>query len=673
MNYPKLHTFCLFSLLCILSGWVAFAAVTGSEAGKILKNFKQLEKEMIFESDTILLSEEDKWILSSYKRLWVLWWIGDKIQSKREYLENQNKKIISRWQSLEKTIKAMDEDIAELVLEVNNINSNIISTKDKIKSNKQTIGILKKRITQNTQTLLKYLEYLYKKWEYVKSGETNDIDNLKTILLSGQNIDAVLSDLYFKSLIQVTGQKLIAKHRSFISQLYKKQIELKKDEEDLKVLRKKGVLEKSILDDKRAAKKRLLDATKGQEKLYKKYISEKLAVERDVKVKELRERIRLNNTKKNLLNTHGCEFVDVSSAEEIELSELSEKCLWINKIIYAESRLTWVPSGNNPFSWPVEPFLWISAFFRDQGYKDEFDTDHDAIDIIIPQGTDIKAPTDGYVIYIQPPINNGYAYVALKHSDSLVSLYGHVNEVLVEKNDFVKRGEVFAKTGGEYGTKWAGILTTGPHLHFVVYKDKEYVDPLEYLNLSHIRFQNIPDRYKYKYYSDFKSRRGYDFAWKKDSKWRFRIEGDTEIERQKYLLNTYAVGAFRDWNLWVEESVSEGIDPSFVMCVWLAETTLGKYLKTSYNIGNVGNTDSGSTYSFSSAREGIHWMTVTFNNKYLSQYDEIRQLSRYGNKDTSKPIYASSDFNWHNNIIKCMSHIKWHFIPDNYSFRLSKQ
>ena len=44
--------------------------------------------------------------------------------------------------------------------------------------------------------------------------------------------------------------------------------------------------------------------------------------------------------------------------------------------------------------------------------------------------------------------------------------------------------------------------------------------------------------------------------------------------------------------------------------------------------------------------------------KDLSQYDEIKDLSRYGNKDTSKPIYASSPDHWHNNIIKCMSAIK---------------
>lgn len=40
-----------------------------------------------------------------------------------------------------------------------------------------------------------------------------------------------------------------------------------------------------------------------------------------------------------------------------------------------------------------------------------------------------------------------------------------------------------------------------------------------------------------------------------------------------------------------------------MICIGLAETTLGNHLKTAYNIGNIGNTDSGSTYSFASPTE----------------------------------------------------------------------
>ncbi len=108
-----------------------------------------------------------------------------------------------------------------------------------------------------------------------------------------------------------------------------------------------------------------------------------------------------------------------------------------------------------------------------------------------------------------------------------------------------------------------------------------------------------------------------------------------------------------------------------MMCVWLAETSLWKYLKSAYNIWNVGNNDRGDTKDFPNARSAIAAMTATFNNKFLWKYNTLDQLSRYGNKTGT--IYASSDSNWHNNITKCMSHVKWEYIPDDFKYRTSMQ
>ena len=55
--------------------------------------------------------------------------------------------------------------------------------------------------------------------------------------------------------------------------------------------------------------------------------------------------------------------------------------------------------------------------------------------------------------------------------------------------------------------------------------------------------------------------------------------------------------------MWVNTALDAHVDPSFLMCVGLAETTLGNHLKTAYNVGNIGNTDSGSVYTFASAQE----------------------------------------------------------------------
>jgi len=90
--------------------------------------------------------------------------------------------------------------------------------------------------------------------------------------------------------------------------------------------------------------------------LYQKYISEQLELERDIKVKELKEQIKLNNTKKKLLEKYNCEFVDIQ-VQQTEFSALDEQCANINKIIFAESRLSGIPLENNPLDWPVNPSL----------------------------------------------------------------------------------------------------------------------------------------------------------------------------------------------------------------------------------------------------------------------------------------------------------------------------
>lgn len=134
------------------------------------------------------------------------------------------------------------------------------------------------------------------------------------------------------------------------------------------------------------------------------------------------------------------------------------------------------------------------------------------------------------------------------------------------------------------------------------------------------------------------------------------IKGESEEDRQKYFLRTYATPDFSDWNIWVDTALDARLDPSFIMCVGLAETTLGNHLKTRYNVGNVGNTDSGDVLEFSSPSAGIAAMTRTFNNRFLSKYDRVNELSRWGND--SGTIYASSNANWHNNIIRCVSSLK---------------
>ncbi|MDD5751340.1 MAG: M23 family metallopeptidase [Candidatus Peribacteraceae bacterium] len=126
--------------------------------------------------------------------------------------------------------------------------------------------------------------------------------------------------------------------------------------------------------------------------------------------------------------------------------------------------------------WPVEPELGISATFLDAAYEKRFGLPHHAIDIPVAQGSDIRAAADGTVDRV---IDNGlgYSYVIVTH-EGFATLYGHVSAFYVEEGQAVRRGEVIAASGGMPGTRGAGALTTGPHLHFELIKDGKPVDPL---------------------------------------------------------------------------------------------------------------------------------------------------------------------------------------------------
>jgi murein DD-endopeptidase MepM/ murein hydrolase activator NlpD len=92
--------------------------------------------------------------------------------------------------------------------------------------------------------------------------------------------------------------------------------------------------------------------------------------------------------------------------------------------------------------------------------------------------------------------DESYSYLILAHKGGLLTVYGHMSEILVKERDIVFPGEIVGLSGGIPGTKGAGYLTTGAHLHFEVIKSGKHIDPLKILPLEKLATQYIPDKYK---------------------------------------------------------------------------------------------------------------------------------------------------------------------------------
>jgi len=681
----KIYISILLVFWFILHYWFVHA-LTNSEKWAILERFQEQQYELLFKSELSDFSWEYSDVFSISKKLDLYNSMSNDILEERQDAQEKYTDLVSHVTSLEQQLNDLNASIEQTQNKVKNINLDVIRVKWEIEENSVTIEELKQKIEENKEVLLDYLIYIYKKSN--TSYEWTEIDNLKSILLNWEDIWDMINDLYYKWIIQVTGQNLIDTHRSYISELYIKKVNLEKKEQELKELRKQWIIEQKILQDKKDFQQKLLEESKWEQEYYEQYLEDKIELESEVKLKVLRERIRLNSARNTILEKYGCDFIDVTQdSEEVRTMQVtSEKCYNINRMLYWESQLANNSENvnenktHNVFDWPVNPYLGVSAFYRDPSYRETFWADHNAIDVVIPQWTPIEAPMDWYVLYLNPPTSEAYSYLALKHYDWYITVYWHLSEILVDEYQYVEKWEIIARTWWEFWTAWAWYITTGPHLHLEVFKDQEYIDPLTVLDNSYLKFETLPDRYQTKYLIDYQLRKWYAYKNIDKNSKTFYLEWNNEIERQKNLISKYAVWSFNNWQMWIDESLDWNIDPSLVMCIWLAESGLWKNLSSPYNIWNVWNNDRWDRKWFENARQWVYAIIQTLNNRYFKDYNDLSKLSWAWRQLMWLPscreqweyCYATDTNHWHNNVTKCLTHLKWSFVPDTYNFRLLK-
>jgi murein DD-endopeptidase MepM/ murein hydrolase activator NlpD len=109
------------------------------------------------------------------------------------------------------------------------------------------------------------------------------------------------------------------------------------------------------------------------------------------------------------------------------------------------------------YGWRRSPFTGARSF-------------HSGIDMVGPRGTAIYAAMDGTVTTAGWSDTYGN-YVIVSHHSGYRTLYGHMDSISVKPGQKVY-------TGTKLGTLGNTGLSTGPHLHFTVYKNSSTVNPL---------------------------------------------------------------------------------------------------------------------------------------------------------------------------------------------------
>jgi murein DD-endopeptidase MepM/ murein hydrolase activator NlpD len=154
---------------------------------------------------------------------------------------------------------------------------------------------------------------------------------------------------------------------------------------------------------------------------------------------------------------------------------LSKSLVASSKIFLPDVRLpstTVREISGDLFHWPVRGIVtsWFSWRRDPFSGKNSF---HTGIDIGVPMRTPIGASMEGTVEEV------GYSpimgkFVMLRHSGGWKTLYAHMDSAIVQQGQYVQRG---ARIGYSGNTGYS----TGPHVHFTVYKNGKPVNPANVL------------------------------------------------------------------------------------------------------------------------------------------------------------------------------------------------
>ena len=100
---------------------------------------------------------------------------------------------------------------------------------------------------------------------------------------------------------------------------------------------------------------------------------------------------------------------------------------------------------------------------------------HYGIDIALPEGYNVLAPMDGIVLFVHNDLYFSGGTIIIGHGQGLTTSYLHLSEILVEKEEIIKKGDLIGRVGSTG-------RATGPHLHWGVELNGKRLDP-QYLTV----------------------------------------------------------------------------------------------------------------------------------------------------------------------------------------------
>ncbi|MBI9014889.1 MAG: peptidoglycan DD-metalloendopeptidase family protein [Clostridiales bacterium] len=337
-------------------------------------------------------------------------------------------------ESIQEQLDALDGSHSDFVNQKNAVVRNIRSLEDSVRNTENEIDNLKVQITENN----------------IRIGEaTMALEAAKQALaVTNDLLDQRIRIMYMNGTVGYF--EVVLESKNFEDLLSRIEMLRRIVESDTSLIEQMEI-DKQLVDDKKLA------LEEEQEKL--------IALENDMQNKRAELKAQIAN-----LQVKQRELLNDIAALEIQIDDTNKDAEKVKSII-ADLKLREQYVGG-AFTWPVPSSYKITSGFGMRRHP-ILNTNklHTGIDIGGGEGLQVVAAQEGKVIWAGWLSSYGKC-VMIDHGGGIVTLYAHNSSLSVTKGQDVSRGQNIALTGSTGNV-------TGPHLHFEVREEGEYVDPEE--------------------------------------------------------------------------------------------------------------------------------------------------------------------------------------------------
>ncbi len=169
---------------------------------------------------------------------------------------------------------------------------------------------------------------------------------------------------------------------------------------------------------------------------------------------------------------------NVNVTQLLDVNEITSETLTTGQLLFLPGvgldASTLKKAMGDLFTMPITAkFRWSSKY----GYRIDpiagVKSFHTGTDLACPTGTPILASMSGKITAVG--INRVYGnYIIIDHGNGYQTLYAHMSKTIATKGQWVSQGSRIGLVGSTG-------YSTGPHLHFTVYKNGKIIDPMTVL------------------------------------------------------------------------------------------------------------------------------------------------------------------------------------------------